>query len=113
MMISPLISLNNIVTCRFRVTVVMELAFSKGQGKRAETIFKKVAKVKKKVNFKKDCKAMKSSKTAKNTRHLPVAFAKRVNRFARACATYRQMANAIECFNRSVGIIILLLGMMI
>jgi len=91
----------------------VELGFSKGRGERAETIFKKVAEVKKKVIFKKDCIVMKSSDKAKQIRHLPAAVADCVNRFVRACATYRQMANAIECFKRSVGITILLLWLMI
>jgi len=64
-MISPHLSLDDIVTCRFLVTVVVELVFSKGRGRRAETIFKKVAEVVKKVIFKKDYTAMKSSTKAK------------------------------------------------
>jgi hypothetical protein len=50
-MISPHISVNSTVTCRFKVTVSVELAILKERRTRAETIFKKVAKVRKKGNF--------------------------------------------------------------
>jgi hypothetical protein len=51
LMISPHISVNSTVTCRFKVTVSVELAILKERRTRAETIFKKVAKVRKKGNF--------------------------------------------------------------
>jgi hypothetical protein len=53
LIISPHISTNTTVTCRFKVTVSVELVFSKRGVARAETNFKKLAYVAKKGNFNK------------------------------------------------------------
>jgi len=53
LIISPHISNNTTVTCRFKVTVSVELAFSKVEDARAETNFKKVAYVVEKSIFNK------------------------------------------------------------